>query len=305
MVNGHAQLTSIWALLSNRFAVSAFAHTILAGLTTAALVIFGVSCWHLLRGRNLEIFNRAAALALVVAVPVTIVNLAVGSRFGIVATDLQPVKISGAEALWDTQQPASFSLFQIGGFSQSDPTPSFSIEVPGLLSFLATGSFDGKVVGLDQLQRQYQHQYGRSGDYIPNVEPLYWGMRVMAYLGTLMALVAVVGAVLYRRGTLETNRWFLRIAMWTMAFPFAAAAAGWVLTEMGRQPWIVQGLLRTSDANSPSVSTDTIAASITVFALLYLTLGVVDFVLMRRYARLDPPDAGPRPDEPATPAVSY
>jgi cytochrome bd ubiquinol oxidase subunit I len=305
MVNGHAELTSVWALLSNRFALIAFAHTILVGLTTASLVIFGVSCWHLLRGRNLEIFNRAAALALIVAVPVTIANLSVGNRFGVVANDLQPMKISGAEALWDTQQPASFSLFQIGGFSQSDPTPRFSIEVPGLLSYLATGSFHGKVVGLDQLQKQYQRQYGRNANYLPDVRPLYWGMRVMAYLGTLMALVAVVGAVLYRRGTLETNRWFLRIAMCAMAFPFVAAAAGWVLTEMGRQPWIVQGLLRTSNANSPSVSTATIALSIGVFAVLYLTLGVVDFVLMRRYARLDPPDAGPRPNEPATPAVSY
>jgi cytochrome bd ubiquinol oxidase subunit I len=113
---------------------------------------------------------------------------------------------------------------------------------------------------------------------------------VMAYLGTLMALVAVVGAYLYRRRKLETARWFLWTAVVTTAFPFVAAAAGWILTEMGRQPWIVQDLLKTDGAHSPNVGSATIATSIGVFAALYVALGVVDFILMRRYARIDPPE---------------
>ena len=100
-----------------------------------------------------------------------------------------------------------------------------------------------------------------------------------------------MGAWLYRKRRLEKARWFLWTAVVTIAAPYVAATAGWVLTEMGRQPWIVQGLLKTSQANSPNVSTATIATSLTVFVLLYITLGVVDFVLMRRYARLDPPSA--------------
>ena len=118
---------------------------------------------------------------------------------------------------------------------------------------------------------------------------IYWSIRVMAYLGVLMFLVAAVGAWLYRKRMLEKSRWYLRTAIVAMAFPFIAALSGWILTEMGRQPWIVQGLLKTSDAHSPSVSATTIAVSLSVFALLYVVLGVVDFVLMRRYARIDPP----------------
>jgi cytochrome d ubiquinol oxidase subunit I len=156
VTNGHAQLTSVGDLLGSKFALHAMLHTILAGLTVASIFVFGVACWHFARGRNVEIFRKAAALALVVAVPISAVNLIVGSRFGIVTTDVQPMKIAASEALWDTEEPASFSLFQIGGFTQDDQTPSFDIEVPKLLSFLATGSFSGKVVGLNELQSQYE-----------------------------------------------------------------------------------------------------------------------------------------------------
>ena len=285
-----AELTDVWALLSSKFALHAFLHTILASLTVAAVVVFGVACWHLARERNVELFRRAAALALIVLVPVSALNLAVGSRFGIVATDLQPMKISAAEALWESEQPAGFSLFQIGGFSQSDPDPSFDLEVPRLLSFLATGTFSGKVEGLNQIQAQYEQQYG-PGDYIPPVRAAYWAMRVMAYLGTLVFLVAAIGAFLYRRGRLESSRWFLWTAVATIPLPYLAALSGWVLTEVGRQPWIVQGLLRTADANSPSVSSTTIGISLGVFGALYAALAVVDFVLMRRFAAVDPPAA--------------
>ena len=144
--------------------------------------MLGIACWHLARGRNVALFRRAAALALIVAVPVTALNLVVGSRFGLATTDYQPMKIAAAEALWNTEQPAGFSLFQIGGFSQSDQDPSFVIQVPRLLSVLATGTLDGKVDGLNQVQAQYEQQYG-AGNYIPPVEAAYWGMRVMAYVG--------------------------------------------------------------------------------------------------------------------------
>ncbi len=124
---------------------------------------------------------------------------------------------------------------------------------------------------------------------MPDVRLMYWSMRVMAMLGVAMFLIAAVGAWLYRKRKLQTTRWFLWIAVVAMSFPYIAATAGWILTEMGRQPWIVQNLLKTSDAVSTGLSTATIAASLTVFLLLYATLGVVDFMLMRRYARLDPP----------------
>jgi cytochrome d ubiquinol oxidase subunit I len=305
VTDGKAELTSVWELLTNRFAIWAVAHVILVGLTTAAMVIFGVSCWHLLRRRNMDLFRRAAKLALIVAVPVSAVNLWLGSHLGIVVTEYQPMKIASTEAQWDTCQPCAFSLFQIGGFTQSDQTPTFSIQVPRLLSFLATGSFSGEVQGMNPLQSEYEQQYGRGESYIPPVRSTYWSMRIMAYLGTLIFAVAALGAFLYWRGRLDRTRWFLWLGVFSIALPYLSALAGWVLTEVGRQPWIVFGLLKTADANSPSVSPWTIGLSIGVLATLYVALAVVDFVLMRRYATVDPPELVGEGGEEALPAPGY
>jgi cytochrome d ubiquinol oxidase subunit I len=304
VTDGKAELTNIWELLTNRLAIWAYGHVIMVGITTACAVIFGVACWHLLRGRNQELFMRAAKLALVVGIPISAINLWWGSHLGIVITDYQPMKIAASEAQWDTCQPCAFSLFQIGGFTEDDQTPSFSIQVPKLLSFLATGSFNGQVQGLTPIQRQEARQYGQ-GNYKPAVETTYWSMRVMAYLGSLVFLVFAVGGLLYWRGKLAAQRWFLWAGVLTIPLPYLAALAGWVLTEVGRQPWIVWGLLKTADANSPSVSTTTIVFSLGIFAALYGILAIVDFVLMRRYARLDPPELGGEGDEFSLPAVSY
>jgi cytochrome d ubiquinol oxidase subunit I len=225
----------------------------------------------------------------------------VGNRFGEAVTSAQSMKIAASEAQWNSCKPCGFSLFQIGGFSKQDPTPSFSITVPRVLSYMATGSFDGEVQGLNQLQAQEQSKYG-PGNYMPSIAVAYWSMRVMAFLGVLMLVVAAVGAWLYWKQRLERARWFQWTAIVAIAFPYIAATAGWVLTEMGRQPWIVQGLLLTSKANSPSVSTTWLAVSLGFFVTLYVVLGVVDFVLMRHYARPDRP--APREELPV-PAVTY
>jgi cytochrome bd ubiquinol oxidase subunit I len=307
VVNGEAQLTSVWALLSNGFALRAYLHVILAGLIFGSTVMLGVCCWHFLRGRQAELFRKAAKLALIVAVPVTLLQLVVGNRFGEAVTSAQSMKIAASEAQWNTCQPCGFSLFQIGGFTESDPKPSFSITVPRLLSYMGTGSFDGKVQGLDQLQAQEQARYG-PGDYMPNVRVVYWSMRVMAYVGVLLFLVAAIGAWLYRRRKLERTGWFLRTAIVATAFPYIAATAGWIVTEMGRQPWIVQGLLLTSKANSPSVSTTWLGVSLGVFVGLYVLLLAVDLWLMGRYARIDPsgePAEGGEVAPGAAPVVTF
>jgi cytochrome d ubiquinol oxidase subunit I len=303
IVNGQAQLTSIWALLSSRWAAYAFVHTILAGLEAGAAVVFAVCCWHFLRGRNVELFQKAAKVALIFLVPASCLNLWFGSHFGILVEELQPMKIAASEAQWQTCTHCPFSLFQIGGFTSSDPKPTFSIEIPGMLSFLATGSFSGQVKGLDNLNQQYAATFG-PGNYEPPVEVIYWSMRVMAYAGSLVALVSIVGAFLYWKRRLEKWRWFLWLGVVTAFLPFVAAAAGWVLTEIGRQPWIVQGLLQTAKASSPNVGTTWLGISLGVFVALYLALLVVDIWLMRRYAERDPgaPSDGTGT---ATPAIGY
>ena len=236
VTDGRAELTDVWALFSNRFGIWAYIHVLLVGLTTAAVVIFGVACWHLVRGRNQELFRHAAKLALIVGLPISAVNLGVGSQMGVVVTDYQPMKIASTEAQWDTCQPCSFSLFQIGGFTEDDQTPSFSIQIPHLLSILATLSWNGEVQGMNELQESDQAEYG-AGDYIPPVRTTYWSMRIMAYAGTLIFLIFASGAFLYRRGTLASKRWFLWLGVAAIPLPYAAALAGWVLSR-GRAPTV-------------------------------------------------------------------
>src|SRR3954451_6741636 len=280
---GAAQANDIATIMFQKFAIYAYVHVILAGCLTGGFVVLGVAAWHLRQGRNVEVFRSAAKLAIVLLVPLTAFQLYWGNAFGIVTTDSQPMKIAATEALWDTQQPASFSIFQIGGFTKEDQTPSFSIEIPKLLSYLATGSLNGKVVGLNQNQEKDAAQFG-PGTYTPMIELAYWCMRVMAYLGGLMLLLALWGGWLLWRKKIEDAKWFQRAAVGGIALPFLACFGGWILTETGRQPWIVWGLQKTADAVSPTSTTAKVAFSLVVLVVLYAVLGVLDFWLMRRYA---------------------
>jgi len=299
-----AQANDIATIMLQRFAIFAYVHVILAGCLTGGFVVLGVAAWHLRQGRNVEVFRAAAKLAIVLLIPLTALQLWWGNALGIETTKAQPMKIAATEALWDTQQPASFSIFQIGGFTASDPTPTYSIEIPKLLSYLATGSLDGKVVGLNQNQAQEAARFG-PGNYMPQIELAYWCMRLMAYLGGLMLLLALWGGWLLWRRDIAQAQWFQRAAVVGIAFPFLACFGGWILTETGRQPWIVWGLQKTADAVSPASTTARVAFSLVVLIALYLALAVVDFQLMWRYARLDPPADGEGGMPTATPAPSY
>jgi cytochrome d ubiquinol oxidase subunit I len=214
------------------------------------------------------------------------------------------MKIAAAEAQWSTCQPCSFSLFQIGGGNQ-DQTPTQIIEIPHLLSLLATNHWNGKVIGLNPLQSQYSKQFG-PGYYVPNVFIQYWSMRVMAYAGVLVFLLAAYGLWLLRRQKLATSRRFLWIAIWAAVLPFLMNTAGWLLTESGRQPWIVQGIMLTKNGISSSVSSTSIVISLVIFVLLYGVLATVDFLLMLKYSRQQLPPARAEADADApVPAVQY
>ena len=282
------ELNNVLALFTNPTFLWGYVHVILASLVTGCVVMLAVSAWYLRRKVEVEAFKRSAHLALIVLIPSLGLALFVGSELGVVEDKYQPIKIAAAEAQWNTCQPCSFSVFQIGG-GKHDMTPTKVIAIPDLLSFLATNSFKGKVVGLNQLQQQYTKQYG-PGDYIPNVFIQYWSMRVMAYLAAALFVFALWGGWLIRRGKLELSRWFLVLAGWAVVVPFLMNTAGWMLTENGRQPWIVQGLMKTTQGVSPSVSTTEIWISLITFVLIYVVLGVADLVLMMRYARRGLPD---------------
>jgi cytochrome bd-type quinol oxidase subunit 1 len=299
---GRAQLTDIWAVLSNPVFVWGYVHVLLASAVTGAAVMLAVSAWHLRRGAEVAVFRRSTTLALVVLVPATLFAVTVGSGLGVIEAKYQPMKIAAAEAQWTTCQPCSFSLFQVGG-GKDDKTPTKIIAVPHLLSLLATNSWNGQVTGLNEVNSQYQSQYG-PGDYVPNVFIQYWSMRVMAYLGGAVLLFSLWGIWLLWRRRVESAKWFLRVAIWAAPVPFIMNTAGWLLTENGRQPWIVQGLQLTRNGVSPSVSITSLAISLSVFILLYGVLAVVDWALMLRYSRKQLDPVPEQRDEPRVPVTA-
>ena len=280
---GQAVLTNVWALFVNPTFVWGYAHVLLASLITGCLVMLAVSAWYLRKGEHVESFHRTAKVALIVLIPTIVIQLSVGNQLGVIEAKYQPMKIAAAEAQWNNCKPCSFSAFQIGG-GANDQTPTEIIAIPHLLSVLATNMWNGGVTGLHELQAQYQAKYG-PGNYVPDVFIQYWSIRIMAYLASLILLLSLWGGWLLHKDRLRSSRLFLSLCVWAVVTPFLMNTTGWLLTESGRQPWIVQGLQKTINANSPSVSTTEIWISLIAFVLSYIVLGGADLVLMLRYSR--------------------
>jgi cytochrome bd-type quinol oxidase subunit 1 len=304
MVNGKPQLNDIWALFTNPVFLWGYAKVLFVALVTGCMVMLAASAWQLRHGGERAAFTRSARLALVVLVPAILFTLLVGDELGVVEGRYQPMKIAAAEAQWTTCQPCSFSLFQIGG-GNNDQTPTEIIAVPHLLSLLATNHWNGKVEGMTPLNNQYNQQYGK-GYYVPNVFIQYWGMRVMAYGGMVVLLIGAWGLWLMYRKKLATSRVFLRVAIWAAVLPFLMNTAGWFLTESGRQPWIVQGLMLTKNGISPTLSVTWLWISLIAFIVIYGTIATVDLLLMLRYSRKElPPPRAPADADLPVPAVQY
>lgn len=338
--NGRAELTSIGDVFTNPIFIWGYIHVLLVALIFGGGMLLAVSAWQLRRrpapagtapagtapagtapahpapaadpadpaapaAAPPSPFLATAKLGLLALLIGTVLQFHVGGQLGINETTYQPMKIAAAEANWTTCQPCSFSMLQIGGWTADDP-PTKIIEIPHLLSLLATGTWNGEVQGLTPLNEQYQQQYG-PGEYVPNVFIQYWSMRVMAYLATLVALFCVWGIWLWWRKKLASARLFLAVASWIMVTPFFMATAGWLLTESGRQPWIVQGLMLTKEGLSGSGSAAQIMVSLGIVVVLYSTLGVIAAILLVRHARQPlAPVPSPAADTAApTPSLTY
>lgn len=205
------------------------------------------------------------------------------------------MKMAAAEALYETQQPAPFSLFTVGTLDGSRAL--YSIEIPQLLSFLATGSFEGEVEGIDDLQEQYEELYG-AGDYAPNIPATYWAFRLMVGFGGLAAGIATWMLWTTRRGRVPTSSWLLRAAVVLPLLPLGANTFGWVFTEMGRQPWLVFGLMRTASGVTPGSTAGSVLATLAAFTVLYAGLTTLWIWLLVKHARPGLPDVGgPSDDE--------
>ncbi|MEO5654235.1 MAG: cytochrome ubiquinol oxidase subunit I, partial [Marmoricola sp.] len=309
---GRAELTDFWAMMVNKVQLVTFPHVMLSAYMTAGSFVAGVAAYLYFKKRHAA-DRPLYRLAIRVGAAVTLVaglGVAVsGDVQGKIMTEVQPMKMAAAEALYETEEScAPFSIFTIG--TPDGKTEKFAVTVPCLLSFLGTGSTDGKVEGINQLRDQYQQQYGtdpgasyyHAGDYVPVIPVTYWSFRLMIGLGVFAAFGAALLLFVTRGGRAPDRRWLGWLAI---GLPFAAVFAnswGWIFTEMGRQPWVVFGLMTTEQGVSPGVSVFEAATSLLVLTLLYAALAVVEFGLLVRYIKRgadafeEPPDPTLRGD---------
>jgi cytochrome d ubiquinol oxidase subunit I len=282
--NGRAEMTDFMALITNPNVWVQWPHVFFAGLVTAAFFVLGISAWHLRRKSNPDFFLRSFKIGTVAALIGAIFVIFVGHAQGQHMVQTQPMKMAAAEALYTTEQPASFSLLTIGDLQGKEV---FAIRIPGILSLLSCNNFTCEVKGINELQAQYAQQFG-ADDYVPPLAWTYWSFRVMVGAGFLMALLSLVSLYLMLRSKVEKSRRFLRILPYAILLPYLASTSGWLLTELGRQPWIVFQLMKTSTGVSNTVGGLAVLFSLVLFTAVYGALMGVAIYLFNRYGKSDP-----------------
>jgi cytochrome d ubiquinol oxidase subunit I len=306
---GRAELTDFWAVLTNPVQLVTFPHVIAAALMTGGAFVMAIALWHVWRtatpDAEKQMYRKATRMGAVAVLVGGLVVTVTGDIQGKIMTEVQPMKMAAAEGLYETSpqgEGAPFSIITVGTLDGTEEV--WAVTVPNLLSYLATGTFDGEVQGINQLQEDYQLAYSDDArtvadDYRPVIPVTYWSFRLMIGLG--MAGMAIAAAVLWAlRGDRELrHRGWLYASVVVLFLPLFANSFGWIFTEMGRQPWIVFGLMTTASGVSPGVSTFEVATSLIVYTLLYGVLAVVEVGLILRYARVG---ADPAPTESLDPA---
>ncbi|KIF68911.1 cytochrome BD ubiquinol oxidase subunit I [Streptomyces sp. AcH 505] len=309
---GRAELTDFWAVLTQETALTQFAHIITVAFLVGGAFMAGTAAFHLGRKKHIQVMRTSLRVGLVTLVIAGALTALSGDALGKVMFKQQPMKMAAAEALWDGQKPAPFSLFAYGDVEKGHNTVEF--EIPGLLSFLANDNFTSYVPGINDVNKAEQQKFG-PGDYRPNIPVQYWSFRLMIGFGMTSFAVGAAGLWLTRRKFLLPARlrtgedevpnlvlfrnkalgprlsgWYWITALGTIGFPLISTSFGWIFTETGRQPWVVYGVLRTADAVSPSVSQGEVLTSLIVFTLLYAVLAVVEVKLLVKYIKAGPPE---------------
>ena len=275
--DGRAELVDFTAVVFNKFGLLEFVHTLSGAYILSAFVVMGISAYHLLRKQHIDFFTRSFRTALVFGLVFSVFIVINGDMHAVHVTEVQPTKLAAMEAHWETTTRAPIHLFAIPDAENERNRLQFG-SVPGMLSFLGFHDFDAEVRGLKDFPK----------DERPPVLPTFISFRTMVALGTLFPLLMIVGW--FKRKRLVESPGYLKIMLWAIPLPYIANEMGWVLAEVGRQPWIVYGLMKTSNAASP-VAAAQVGVSLAAFVLVYGLLGAVGFYLMRRAAIAGPPEA--------------
>lgn len=280
---GRAQMNDFFAILKNPHLWVQFPHVLFSAFSTGAFVIAGVSAWKIWKKQETEVFKKSFRLAVMIGTIATVFTLLMGHQQGMHLVKTQPMKMAAAEALYENSpDPAPFTV--VAKVNPEEKTVSNEIQIPYMLSLLSFNKFSGQLQGMNEIQEAYEAQYG-PGNYIPPVRTVFWSFRIMVLSGTLMLVLGAYGWYLSRKGKLEEKPWYTKMMVFAILLPFIANSVGWLMTEMGRQPWVVLGIMKVEDAVSPNVTAGQVLFSLIAFSTLYAILAGVALYLYVRIIR--------------------
>jgi len=285
IADGRAQMADFGALVFNPNVWIQFPHVLVSGLLTASFFVLGISAYHLVRGNEPDVYRRSFQIGAWVGLAASVLIFLNGHSQAQHMVETQPMKMAAAEGLFESEDPASFSLITIGDLEGRREV--FAIRIPRLLSLLAYNRLEGRVWGINDLQQEFEQAFG-PGDYVPVAWIAYWSFRAMVGVGTLMLAVSGAAVALVMRGRLSAPPRALRFLPWAIALPYVGTATGWILTETGRMPWVVYGVMRVEEAVSATVSAGMVLTSLIVLTLLYGLLMLATIYLLSKFARGGP-----------------
>lgn len=275
--NGRAEMTDFIAVVTNPYGWIKYSHTLMSGYALAAFLLMGVSAWHLLRRNEVDFFTRSFRMAAVWGFVASLIVGVTGDFHAVEIAKVQPSKFAAMESIWETKRNAEMCLLLVpDAAKECNAVEAF--KVPGMLSFLAFHNVDAEIKGLKEFPRELR----------PPVTPTFLSFRLMVGIGTFMILSSLLAIFLSRRKNFVDNRLFLNLMVLAIPLPYLAQQVGWLVAELGRQPWIVFGVLKTADAVSKSVTSTQVFLSLLGFTVLYGLLGIVDIYLLVKYAKKGP-----------------
>ena len=277
LISQRAEMADFLAVLTNPSGWLKFFHTTLSGYVVAAFFVMGISAWHILRNNELRFFKLSFKAASVFGLSACLLVILTGDFHGVNVAKTQPTKLAALEAIWETQKGAGISLITIPDEANRRNAVEI-LTIPKLASLLSYRDPNAEIKGLNDFKK----------DEIPHVNATFYSFRIMSVLGIVMFLIAAFTTYVSRKENIEEYKGLLKVAVWSIPLPYLAGQLGWIVAEVGRQPWIVYGMLKTKDAVSKSVDVTQVLISLICFTLLYGSLGVVDIYLLSKYGKQGP-----------------
>lgn len=276
-LNRVARITNFWDMVFNPSTVIRFIHTINGAFIQGAFLVLSVSAFYMLKNKYVEFAQKSFFVALIFAAVASLAQPVLGHQHAIVVAKYQPAKLAAFEGLYETTEKAPLYLF---GYTDTETQKTYGVAIPGMLSFLVTGDVNAEIAGLDQFPE----------DEWPDAGLVFQTYHLMVALGMFFVALTLFSLYLWKRGKLYQNRWLMKLFVISVILPVLANQLGWVSAEVGRQPWIVQGLLKTSEAISKAVSANMILGSIIMFTILYILLFLVWIYVLDREIKHGPAD---------------